>query len=159
MSETLIQTPMRSPCGEIFLVTSPKGLKRLSFRREPGVKMGRNAVAEQTVKQLKRYFSGQAVSFTVPLDMDGTAFQKKVWAELCKIPYGETRSYRDIAKRIRNPRAVRAVGSANGKNPICIVVPCHRVIAADGSIGGYTGGLDLKRQLLKIEMKREFGKK
>ena len=83
--------------------------------------------------------------------MAGTAFQKKVWQELYKIPFGKTAAYKDIAKGIKNAKAVRAVGSANGKNPICVIIPCHRVIAADGSIGGYSGGSDIKKKLLKLE--------
>lgn len=150
---------MRTPIGDIFLVASPKGLKSISFHKEAGLKTGRNAILDRTIAQLKKYFAGQPVTFDVPLDVNGTPFQKRVWSELKKIPYGETRSYRDVAAGIRNPRAVRAVGSANGKNPLCIVVPCHRVIAADGTLGGYTGGLEKKRNLLKIEMKREVGQK
>ena len=85
------------------------------------------------------------------LDLEGTTFQKKVWAQLSKIPYGQTCSYKDIAKGIQNEKAVRAVGSANGKNPACIIVPCHRVIAHNGSLGGYSGGLKMKKTLLEIE--------
>src|SRR4030095_12293191 len=100
---------------------------------------------------LKEYFSGVRHDFDLPLDIQGTAFQKRVWEQLRRIPYGKTASYRDIARMIGKKTAYRAVGNANGKNPLCIIVPCHRVIAADGSLGGYSGGLKIKTQLLKLE--------
>jgi methylated-DNA-[protein]-cysteine S-methyltransferase len=105
----------------------------------------------QAEAELEEYFAGRRRKFDVPLDLVGTDFQKQVWHQLLKIPYGRTCSYADIAREIENPKAVRAVGAANGRNPICVIVPCHRVIAADGSLGGYTGGLDKKRQLLTLE--------
>lgn len=107
----------------------------------------------QAVQELDEYFEGRRREFDLPLKPHGTAFQKRVWEALRRIPYGKTASYRDIAKAVENPRGFRAVGNANGKNPIVIVVPCHRVIAADGSLGGYTGGLDIKRFLLEHENK------
>ena len=102
-------------------------------------------------RELKEYFSGKRKKFSVPLNAQGTAFQKSVWNQLSKIPYGETVSYRDIAIKIKNKKAVRAVGTANGKNPFCIIIPCHRVIAADGSLGGYSGGIQFKKKLLALE--------
>ncbi len=101
--------------------------------------------------ELKEYFEGKLTEFTLPLAPEGTEFQKKVWRALCTIPYGETRSYGEIAKLIGNPRACRAVGGANNKNPIMIVIPCHRVIGADGSLVGYAGGTDIKKRLLELE--------
>ncbi len=104
-----------------------------------------------TVEQLKEYFNGERKNFNIPLDLRGTDFQKKVWKELLKIPYGETISYKILSERVHNPGAVRAVGSANGANPIPIIVPCHRVINSNGKLGGYSGGLNIKEKLLELE--------
>ena len=111
----------------------------------------RHPLVSEAARQLREYFGGQRRSFDLPLELAGTEFQRRVWAELLKIPYGETRSYSEVARAIGKPRAVRAVGSANHANPIAIVVPCHRVIAADGGLAGYGGGLDRKRLLLELE--------
>jgi O-6-methylguanine DNA methyltransferase len=105
----------------------------------------------QAVDQLERYFAGERVQFTCPLDLHGTPFQLKVWNALTRIPYGETRSYAEIAREIEHPGAVRAVGAANGANPIAIIVPCHRVIGSNGSLTGYGGGLPTKAWLLALE--------
>ncbi len=110
----------------------------------------------ETAAQLQAYFEGSLRTFSLPLDMAGTDFQLRVWNLLLEIPYGETRSYRDLAAALGTPRAVRAVGTANGANPLPIVVPCHRVIGADGSLTGYGGGLPLKKQLLELE--RTYGR-
>ena len=105
-----------------------------------------------TKQQLDEYLKGQRQHFDVPLDFSyGTPFQQRVWQQLLAIPYGQTISYAELAKRIDQPTAYRAVANANGKNPISLIIPCHRVIASDGGLGGYTGGLDIKRQLLAIE--------
>ncbi len=112
---------------------------------------GSNAVLDQLRTQLQEYFAGQRRNFTVPLNASGTAFQERVWAALCEIPYGETWSYLQLAVRIGDALATRAVGFANGANPIAIVIPCHRVINADGGDGGYGGGLWRKRILLDLE--------
>jgi O-6-methylguanine DNA methyltransferase len=101
--------------------------------------------------QLIEYLEGKRTAFDLALDMRGTPFQKRVWAALVEIPYGETRSYQEIAREVGSPRAVRAVGAANGANPVSLVVPCHRVIASDGTLGGYGGGLELKARLLAME--------
>lgn len=101
--------------------------------------------------QLEEYLSGKRTEFDIEIEMIGTEFQKKVWKELLNIPYGETRSYKDIAIAIGNGKACRAVGNANNKNPIAIIVPCHRVVGSNGSMTGYAGGLDIKEKLLKIE--------
>ena len=103
-------------------------------------------------KQLKEYFCGERKSFCLKLNVFGTDFQKKVWTELLNIPYGETRTYQDIAIAIGNPKAVRAVGGANNKNKIPIIIPCHRIIGKDGSLVGFGSGLEIKKQLLKLEM-------
>ncbi len=101
--------------------------------------------------QIDKYLGGELKNFNVPILLLGTDFQKKIWSELLKIPYGKTASYLDIAKRINNPKAVRAAASANGANPISIIVPCHRVINSNGGLGGYGGGLELKKRLLNLE--------
>lgn len=148
-----MQYRMPSSLGPLYLTASATGLCELSRERGPAplLKVQEGKILSQACQQLEEYFSGQRTRFTVPLDLQGTPFQLKVWQALQKIPYGKTVSYADIAKQIGNPKAVRAVGGANGKNPVCIIVPCHRVIAADGSIGGYSGGLTMKRKLLEIE--------
>ena len=110
-----------------------------------------NPLLIEAVRQLRAYFTGQLRRFELPLDLAGTEFQKCVWLELTRIPYGETRSYQEMARAIGAPKAVRAVGAANGANPVAIVVPCHRVIGAGGKLVGYGGGLPLKRRLLSLE--------
>lgn len=110
-----------------------------------------NECSELVAKQLDEYFDGNRKEFELPLDLQGTEFCKKVWVNLLEIPYGETRSYEDIAIAVGNPKGMRAVGMANHKNPIMIVVPCHRVIGKDGSLAGYAGGLNIKKKLLNIE--------
>ncbi len=152
----LIQHTFNSPLGPLLIVTSDKGLRELSVNKKSTAKATDDQskaykILKQTEQELTEYFAGQRKHFEVPLDTEGTQFQEKVWLQLTKIPYGKTCSYLDVARNIKNDKAVRAVGSANGKNPICIIVPCHRVIAADGSLGGYSGGLDIKRKLLALE--------
>ena len=110
-----------------------------------------NLVLRETMLQLRAYFAGELRDFDVPLDMQGTPFQQRVWNELLRIPYGETRSYMQIAVAVGAPKAVRAVGAANGSNPIPIIVPCHRVIGSSGKLTGYGGGLPLKKRLLELE--------
>lgn len=112
---------------------------------------GSDAVLASTAAQLREYFAGQRKHFDLPLAPAGTEFQRSVWQALADIPWGETRSYADIAQAIQRPTAVRAVGAANGRNPLPIVVPCHRVIGSDGSLTGFAGGLSMKRQLLELE--------
>lgn len=107
--------------------------------------------APEASRQLDEFFRGERRAFDLKLAPHGTEFQQRVWAELCRIPFGQTISYRQLAQRVGKPAAVRAVGQANGANPIALVIPCHRVIASDGNLGGYTGGLPLKRQLLQHE--------
>lgn len=105
-------------------------------------------------KELKEYFDGERTEFDIPIEVDGTDFRKSVWKELCNIPYGETCTYGDIAKRIGNPKASRAVGLANNKNRIPIFIPCHRVIGANGKLVGFAGGIEIKKYLLDLESKR-----
>ncbi len=116
-------------------------------------------VLEQAIKQLEEYFLGQRQCFDIPLKLEGTDFQKSVWQALRTIPYGEKRSYGQIAKQIDNPKAARAVGSANNKNPLMIFVPCHRVIGANGSMVGYASGIRNKEILLELESSAEYVKK
>jgi methylated-DNA-[protein]-cysteine S-methyltransferase len=154
----------RSPIGLLWLACSRRGLKALDLRGDRsrillkfGDPQGTNVVEEETdlhreaFRQLAEYFQGMRRSFQLPLDLDGSPFQLKVWSALLEIPYGETRSYGEVAASVGVPRAARAVGQANGRNPLPIVVPCHRVIAADGSLGGFGSGLDIKRMLLELE--------
>lgn len=108
-------------------------------------------LSDMAYEQLMEYFGGKRQLFELPLELRGTKFQTAVWRELLKIPYGETRSYKDMAEAVGNPKACRAVGMANHNNPIWIIVPCHRVVGADGSMVGYAGGVDIKRELLKLE--------
>ena len=138
----------------VRLVTSDSGLRAVDFDLSRPVDDGRyriHPIATEAVRQLRAYFAGQLRRFDLPLDLRGTDFQLRVWRELERIPYGETRSYLQIAEAIGAPRAVRAVGAANGANPIPIVVPCHRVIGASGKLVGYGGGLPLKKRLLQLE--------
>lgn len=151
------------PKFSIHLAATSRGLCRLSlgssrkkFLAELGTQGEWNRddnhpLLQEAVRQLKGYFRGNVQEFGLPLDLRGTPFQMRVWRALLKIPYGETRSYADVARAIRAPKAVRAVGGANGANPVAIVVPCHRVIAADGGLGGYGAGLSYKRKLLVLE--------
>jgi O-6-methylguanine DNA methyltransferase len=147
-----------SPAGPLFLAASAKGLVRLEFEtrvqkfdsKKFELQESREAVAPY-LRELNEYFAGQRRVFSVPLDLRGTEFQQQCWRALLDIPYGETRTYRDIARAIGHPHAFRAVGMANNRNPIAIIVPCHRVIASDGTLCGYGGGLDLKRKLLELE--------
>lgn len=106
---------------------------------------------KEAVRQLEGYFAGKLQEFSLPLEPEGTAFMKQVWAALCEIPYGRTASYGEIAGKVGRPKAARAVGLANNRNPIPIIIPCHRVIGADGSLTGYAGGLEMKRKLLDLE--------
>ena len=144
----------QSPVGKLFLEASETGLRGLYFRKPEGhfsTDPSVSAIILKTVDQLEEYFRGERRNFDVPLEAGGTEFQKKVWGALSEIPYGKTCSYTSIARKIKNDKAVRAVGTANGANPISIIVPCHRVIAADGTLGGYGGGLEIKSRLLEIE--------
>jgi len=139
---------------KLRLVASTLGIRSIEFhpaRAVEGARNDQNRFIAETCGQLQAYFAGQLRRFQVPLDMQGTGFQQRVWRQLETIPYGETRSYLQIATAIGAPKAVRAVGAANGANPIPIIVPCHRVIGASGKLVGYGGGLPLKKRLLELE--------
>lgn len=162
---TWYTTTVESPCGPLFCVVGEDGaVVRIEFENgresqkltrrlaEEGIEIvedsGRTA---EVRRQLEEYFAGERETFDLPLAPRGTPFEKSVWNELSRIPYGETRSYAEIARAIGRPGAARAVGRANGANPIPIVVPCHRVIGANGSLTGFGGGLEVKSLLLEIE--------
>ena len=148
-----------SPVGELTLIATDAGLSALLWPNDDPkrVRVGERVAAPEhpilvrAERELRAYFAGERTSFTVPLDAAGTEFQKKAWAALLTIPYGETRSYGALARQIGNPKASRAVGAANGRNPISIIVPCHRAIASDGALTGFAGGLETKRHLLALE--------
>jgi len=151
-----------SPVGMLKLVASERGLAAILWenddpervRLEPLVEDPTNPILIEAERQLASYFAGKLKAFDVPLDFKGTAFQKSVWAALLTIPFGETRSYGDIARQIGRPTASRAVGAANGKNPISIIAPCHRVIGSTGALTGFAGGLATKERLLGLERAR-----
>ena len=168
--ESLYCTTFDSIAGPLFLAASSKGLVALEFdARLPGqqtirpnprdLRAEKNGVSfeksraamQEYMNQLEEYFAGNRRQFDFPLDLRGTDFQLSCWNALLAIPYGETRSYADIARAIGKQNAFRAVGMANNRNPIAIVVPCHRVIASDGGLCGYGGGLDVKKKLLELE--------
>ncbi len=177
LMEILHSTTVASPVGPLFLAASGSGLVALEFdarlpgqqtiRPNPRDLRGENdfrksrtrmcrfeesATAMQAyVQQLDEYFAGKRREFSFALDLRGTDFQRDCWRALVAIPYGETRSYADIARAVGRPRGFRAVGMANNRNPVAIIVPCHRVIASDGTLCGYGGGLDVKRKLLQLE--------
>ncbi|NUH43382.1 methylated-DNA--[protein]-cysteine S-methyltransferase [Streptomyces samsunensis] len=157
-------TTIDSPYGPLTLVatgTELSGLYMVQQRhRPPEETFGApgdpaDTPFAETIRQLTAYFAGELTEFDLPLHLDGTPFQRRVWAELRRIPYGETWSYGRLADRIGQPTASRAVGLANGKNPVGIIVPCHRVVGSTGSLTGYGGGLDRKRRLLEFEARQE----
>lgn len=145
-----IEVHVDTPVGPLGLVASERGLRRILWPGEPGAG-GDPAVLAAAARQLREYFDGSRTAFELPLELDGTDFQRRAWLALAEIPYGETRSYGEQARRLGVPRAARAVGAANGANPLPIVLPCHRLVGADGSLTGFGGGLDVKRRLLEHE--------
>ncbi len=150
---------IKSPVGTLQLIAGDKGLKAVLWgmldieriKLSDFQENNKHPVLLETERQLKAYFEGKLKTFQVPLDADGTDFQHKAWKALQSIPYGQTRSYGEQAKQIGKPKASRAVGAANGKNPLSIIVPCHRVIGASGKLTGFAGGLKIKAQLLELE--------
>jgi O-6-methylguanine DNA methyltransferase len=161
-------TEMDSPLGPLYLGQHTEGLCLLSLGEAAREKFfsaiekaypqaqptASKSVFQKTMDQLAEYFAGTRSNFDMEIFLSGTEFQKQVWNSLRKIPYGQTISYGDLAKSLNKPGAMRAVGAANGQNPVPIIIPCHRVIAADGSLGGYTGGLDIKAKLLDLEQQK-----
>ena len=171
--ETVHTAEFDSPIGRLRVASTPRGLAYLELprasgrglsgwlrryapegRREPGYEPNRRAISE-----ILEYLEGKRTEFELELDVRATPFEREVYGELARIPYGETRSYADVARAIGRPRAVRAVGAANASNPIPLVLPCHRVIRTGGRLGGYGGGLPLKAQLLAMERDRAGGGK
>jgi methylated-DNA-[protein]-cysteine S-methyltransferase len=156
-TETLYRDTIDSPIGPLRLIADAHGLRRICFARDrhprPEDELGEHAPARLVFarRQLDEYFDGRRTQFDLPLRPIGTAFQLAVWEALRAIPFGATWSYVDLAKRIGKPTASRAVGAANGRNPLPIVVPCHRVIGADGSLTGFGGGVEIKARLLALE--------
>lgn len=148
-----------TPVGQLKLVATEHGLAAILWendnpRRVPlsnVVEDARHPILLDAERQLQEYFAGQRKEFALPLDCEGTEFQRRVWNALLTIPYGQTRSYAQIAEQIGNPAAVRAVGAANGRNPLSIVAPCHRVVGSNGALTGFAGGLAVKAQLLAME--------
>ncbi len=171
VGEFFATTELPSPIGRLRLAATERGLVRLALaggagssfagwlRRSlpDGERVERMPLLEQAGRELDEYFAGGRREFGLALELRGTPFQLEVWRALSASPYGETRSYADMARAVGRPRAFRAVGLANGANPVALVVPCHRVIAADGSLGGYGGGAETKRRLLALEQDAAHG--
>jgi methylated-DNA-[protein]-cysteine S-methyltransferase len=156
---SLVYKFIDSPVGKLKLVVSEKGLVAILWENDNPRrvilgdlrKVDHQPILVEAELQLKEYFEGKRQGFSIPLDVRGTAFQQSVWKALREIPFGETRSYGQLAKQLGKPTAMRAVGAANGRNPLSIVVPCHRVIGSSGQLTGFAGGLEAKEHLLKIE--------
>ncbi len=163
--DRLATTTFESPLGQLRIAATEKGVVRLALPRAAGRGFGGWLERElpgaealdwlppldKVCRELEEYFAGQRRDFEVPVDLRGTDFQRDVWSALREIPFGETSSYGAIARSLQRPSAARPVGSASGANPLPILIPCHRVIASDGKLGGYSGGLDFKRKLLALE--------
>lgn len=152
-----------SPIGRLRLVATDQGLSHLLFDQLAGddtdsdgdpAEADNHPVLAAAIAQLEEYFAGQRQEFDIPLDLTGTEFQRAAWSALASVPFGETRSYRQQAEAIGRPRAVRAIGAANGRNPVPIVLPCHRIVGSDGSLTGYGGGLPIKEFLLNHEQEQ-----
>ena len=137
--------------GDIFISADENFLLSVQFVNHNFIENQENKIIRQTIKQFDEYFRGKRKKFELPLNPKGTEFQKKVWLQLMKIPYGKTATYKDIATLIGDSNASRAVGNANNKNPIAIIIPCHRVIGSNNKLTGYAGGLDKKEKLLNLE--------
>ena len=156
---TLFYKEINSPVGKLRIVASAKTLVAVEWEAKSAKRKRHDAltfdprhpILREAERQLGEYFAGKRTRFDLPLEAHGSEFQKKVWRALEKIPYGKTRSYLDLAKAIHSPKACRAVGAANGRNPLPIVVPCHRVIGADGKLTGFAGGVERKAMLLAHE--------
>lgn len=163
---SLASSVVDSPLGELKLIASDKGLVAVLWENDDSERVRlddrleekKHPILVKAARQLGEYFAGKRKSFTVPLDLRGTQFQRDVWEALLAIPFGETRSYGDLARGLGNARAARAVGAASGRNPISIMVPCHRLISSTGKLTGFAGGLAAKSRLIKLEQKRTRGK-
>lgn len=151
----LEKAQIKTPIGYLLFQADDRGLFEVSFHDLPQESVAKenlkNPYLIETIRQFEEYLAGNRQDFELQLNPEGTDFQKQVWEELCKIPYGVTISYLELAHRIGNPKAVRAVAAANGQNPIAVIIPCHRVIGSDGSLTGYASGLHRKKWLLTHE--------
>lgn len=153
-----MQYKMKSAIGNLYLVASEKGLRGIHWKKQDSPfikdldsKKVETLILKKAVKEIEEFLEGKRKKFSLNLDIIGTEFQKKVWKTLQTIPYGKTWSYKELAVKVGNSNASRAVGTANGKNPLSLIIPCHRVISSDGGLGGYAGGLKIKTKLLDIE--------
>ena len=151
---------LETPVGTLLIAGDDAALHRIAFQQRghaakpaPDWQESQRGPVGEAMRQLREYFAGKRADFDLPLAPEGTSFQRAVWCQLQEIPYGETISYGELARRVGNPKASRAVGSANGANPLPIVIPCHRVIAGDGTLGGFGGGLSTKQTLLALEQR------
>lgn len=145
------KTYVDSPIGLLLLRATEKKLISIEFVEYKSYEVKENSVLKKTINQLKEYFNGSRLTFEIPIELNGTDFQKKVWKELQLIKYGKTCAYKEIAIRVNNPKASRAIGNANNKNKIPIIIPCHRVIGSNGKLTGYAGGVNIKKWLLDHE--------
>ena len=158
-STNLYYKKMNSPVGELKLIASEDALVAVLWEQDNPLRVrlrkaapsNSHPILNRAEQELNRYFAGRLTKFSVPIDLRGTQFQVQVWEALLAIPFGQTRTYGELAKQLGNPQASRAVGAANGKNPISIIVPCHRVIGSTGKLTGFAGGLENKAQLLELE--------
>ena len=157
---------LETPIGTLLIAGDTAAVQRITFpqhgraaKAEPAWQESQRGPVGEAIRQLREYFAGKRATFDLPLAPEGTAFQRGVWRKLQEIPYGETISYGELARRVGNPKAARAVGSANGANPLPIVIPCHRVIAGDGSLGGFGGGLPTKQTLLNLELRASVARR
>ncbi len=149
----MIYKELETEIGSIYILEEDGNITGLTYDKQEtaGIEKGSSSLLEKAERQLTEYFEGRRKSFDLPLELKGTDFQVKVWKALEKIPYGETKSYQEIAEEIGSPKAFRAVGNANNKNPVSIIIPCHRVIGKSGKLVGYGGGLEKKEYLLHLE--------
>jgi methylated-DNA-[protein]-cysteine S-methyltransferase len=153
LKKVFVASTEKGVCRVDFLTSEEAFLRKLS-KNFPEDIIRDDRKNQKILSQLMKYLKGELRRFDCPLDMQGTSFEKKVWSALKRIPYGKTQSYKDIAKSVGHPKAFRAVGNANGSNPMPLIIPCHRVIASDGGLGGYGHGLKIKKQLLALEHAR-----
>jgi methylated-DNA-[protein]-cysteine S-methyltransferase len=157
VDEHLLMTPIETSIGCFRALFSERGLRRLCFpdasppSPTPGEGQGGRAAESDLARELNDYLEGRLERFTVAIDLQGTAFQREVWGHVLEIPYGATRTYSEVAQALGRPLSARAVGAANGANPVPILVPCHRLVGASGGLTGYGGGIELKRWLLRLE--------
>ncbi len=144
---------LTTPIGNLKIEGDETGVTSIEFTEQEILNKDVPEILSKAYEEMVIYFTGEPVQFTFNINPKGTAFQQKVWEELLEVPYGKTLSYLELSKRLGDPKAIRAVASANGKNPLCIVIPCHRIIGSDGSLTGYAGGLHRKKFLLELESK------